>query len=423
MANQGLIDKLASAPKWAIIGGVVLLILVAGYVMYYFAFASKKPVSAVEDSSVFIDLPDPELNEVNSTTMLDIYSRNEDEDFTSSSGKRYWDELGGDLVSSGDAEKPSTAKKRYRRDELDPNQYTAFEITQIVEGVRSKEEIDEEHARSKKEYADAMRSLNAQIPKPVNSDSMVMARMEMALEMASRYQQQNGQYQQPQGAVEPAAEEPEEEGRKIEIEQPNNLPTDALADDGIISSLDSPSDDGYTYDGTKKRKPVKATFLKNEKLNSGQRVIIRLVQDLTLSDGTVIPANTHITGTCSFNRRLKIDVKMLHYGGRMFPCDLSIYDNDGTEGLYCPITTPDEKGKKTVKDVAGTALSAAGSIAGTILTGNPLLGSMASSSLMAATSSISSDGTVTINVSAGYEFYIYENVKDEKTTATTQKMW
>ena len=141
------------------------------------------------------------------------------------------------------------------------------------------------------------------------------------------------------------------------------------------------------------------------------------MQDLTLSDGTVIPANTHITGTCSFSRRLKIKVSMLHYGNRMFATDLSVYDNDGTEGIYCPLAEETTKKNKKAKDIASGAVGAAGSVAGTLLTGNPFIGRVATSGISTITSSINNDGSISVNVSSGYEFYIYENVKEEKNGA------
>ena len=159
-------------------------------------------------------------------------------------------------------------------------------------------------------------------------------------------------------------------------------------------------------------KPVKATFLKDEKLVSGNRVIMRLMQDMTLADGTIIPENTHITGTCNIGRRMKINVTVLNYGGRMFPVDISVYDNDGTEGIYCPLVQESNNMKRKAKKVAEGVVSSAGTVAGTLVTGNPILGGMATRGIMTATSSIGDDGTVSVKVSSGYEFYVYENVKD-----------
>ena len=192
------------------------------------------------------------------------------------------------------------------------------------------------------------------------------------------------------------------------------MPVDALQDDGIISSLE---DTGPAYSGADSRprsfKPVKATFLKTGKVTSGNRVIIRLLEDLTLSDGMVIPSNTHITGYCSFSSRLKINVNMLHYNGRMFPVNISIYDNDGTEGLYCPLAVSGKKQKKAAGQVANNALQSIGNIAGSVLMNNPFLGSFTSSNINAITGMIGDDGVITINVTSGYEFYVYENPKKE----------
>ena len=422
MASGSLIDKLSTAPKWAVITGAVVFVLLLGFVMVYFAFGLGKPkqVAAAEEKGVEIFFPDA-VETKNSTSLVEAYRtgvRGEDVLDEPSGAGDYWDMLGeGGLVSSNNEEGPSSGpKKKWRKEELDPNVYSPIEITNIVNGFRTKEEIDEEHRQRDAIFDKAIKNASNALPQQTQAqrDSAYMARMEMAMEMAMKYQQPAGGTI-PSDTGDPKPEEEVEPERKIEIESPSVLPTDILADDGIISSLDTPTDNGVIhYDGKRKVKPVKATFLKNEKLTNGQRVIIRLMQDLPLSDGMVIPANTHITGTCNFSRRLKIDVKMLHYGGRMFPTDLSVYDNDGTEGIYCPLVSSDDKKKKKLAQTAGQAVSAAGSIASSLLTGNPFLGSIASSGISAATSSIADDGTVSVNVSSGYEFYIYENVKEDK---------
>ena len=108
---------------------------------------------------------------------------------------------------------------------------------------------------------------------------------------------------------------------------------------------------------------------------------------------------------------------MLHYGGKMFPTDINVYDNDGTEGIYCPMAEQAlAKGKKA-KQVAGQAVSGMAGIGMTIFSGgNPIAGQVAgraaSSSIQQISGSLNSDGSVSVEVSAGYEFYVYENVKD-----------
>lgn len=418
-------DRIADAPKWAVILGAVVLIGTLAFLVVWYGLGLGRPKPSEEERpEVYLDIPAGESKELRGSR-LDTYNSNRYGSSSSvSSTDDYWNQLGESLAGTVADASPSGGAKDAGEDYLDPSVYTPDEIKAIRRGLTTKERVDAQKARMNS-IGEPAPSQQGGTASPAasqrNSDSAYFARIERAYELAMKYQPglTGGAALPPPGgaAPDPAADlvVPDEEERRIELEEPAVLPTDALADDGIISSLDAPSGaEAAGADGRPGVKPVKATFLKSEKLSSGQRVIIRLMQDLTLSNGTVIPANTHITGTCSFSKRLKIDVAMLHYGGRMFPTDLSVYDNDGTEGIYCPLAGESERKGKKAAQVAGEVVSSAGTIAGTLLTGNPFMGRMATTGIQAATSSIASDGTVSVNVSAGYEFYVYENIKDDK---------
>lgn len=405
-------EKIGNLPKWAVlaIGGVLVLGL--GYGMYYLSIGSKKPKETAPEQ-VIIDMPDAPVDKF-STTAMNAF---EDEKSGKSKVDDYWNSLGGGKDDIDVSLPGSTSPAA-----LDPTVYTELEIFYIQNGIKSKEEIDRQHAEDaaraaqeekerRREEEQAARSR----PKPLTQaqqDSLYFARLEKAYAIAAKH---SGAGQ----AVPEPEPEPEPEERRIDLDNaaaPSSLPTEVFGD-GIVTSLDEPSLNGIvSYGGKSRSLPVKATFLKNERLVSGNRVIMRLMQDLILSDGTVIPQNTHITGTCTLSRRLQIKVTMLHYGGRMFPVDISVYDNDGTEGIYCPMVDESRSKASKAKKVAGDMLSGAGSLVGTMVTGNPLVGSVASrglsSSIQSVTSAITDDGNVAIDVTAGYEFYVYENVKD-----------
>ena len=420
MADNTLMDKLSSMPKWLLVTGGVLLVSLLGYGMFYLAFGMNKKPDMVDASTITLDMPDAAGNGYDKSR-LDSYREG---DYLANSGRNpvddYWNSLGGDLVSGGgDLSSPGSDDMSF----LNSGEYSEAEKKMILGGVKTREEIDAEHARKRAFEQFSSGSSGSQAGGGVSSrpltqaqkDSVYMARMEKAYEMAMRYQNPGvpaSPSPEPQ-AEERQIEEEEEKERQLDLQK--ELPMDSFTGDGIISSLDNSGDNGSVDTrGGASRRPIKATFLKNEKISNGERVIIRLMQDLTLSDGTVIPTNTHITGTCNFGKRLRINVKTLHYAGRMFPTDLSVYDNDGTEGIYCPLAEASEKKSKKLKEVAGGVVSAVGSTAGTLLTGNPFIGRVATTGLSGITSSFNQDGSVSVNITAGYEFYIYENIKEEK---------
>ena len=409
-------DFLDKTPKWVLVAGGAVLLGLVGYGFYYLAFGSLKSKDEPVPETVMINMPDADVQEYNKTALEEFSdSRN---NLRRNSVEEYWDNLEG-KGSNGDIS---------MADDLDQAVYSQLERTQIRNGLKTKEQVDAEHAQAamrSKEIGELYSTAGgsgytAQKTRltPEQQDSIYMARLDQAYRMAAKYSNPGASVPaaapQPAQAPVQAEEEPE---RKLDLEEEESaiIPTDSWADDGIISSLESSSENGVVHYGSNiKVRPVKATFLKNEKLENGNRVIIRLMEDMTLSDGTVIPANRHITGTCSIGKRMKINITMLHYNNKMFPVDISVYDNDGTEGIYCPLVEEASNTKRKAKKVAQDVIGTAGTLAGTLITGNPILGQMATSGIRQATSSVGSDGSVSVSVSAGYEFYVYENVKEDK---------
>lgn len=409
--KKNIIDWLSELPKGKLIALSAVFMLVVGFVAVYFGFGMNKKPSTEPAEPVVLDVADAVVEDEN-LTRIQTYQDADMNSRAESAKDSYWDLLGGNTAEN----------KGKEEDFLDPSVYSSGEIYLIKNGLKTREQIDLEHAEEARRKASSPQQPVSQQPvlSQAQRDSAYFARMEKAYKLAAKYSApavQEPSSPAPAVVPEPVAEEPKEEERKLDFasEGGSVVSSNASSGDGIITSLVGPEDtDVVHYAGTKRSKPVKATFLKNETISDGQRVIIRLMQDLVLSDGTTIPANTHITGICRFSSRLRIDVKMLHYNGRMFPTDISVYDNDGTEGIYCPTVESSLKKKKTAKKTATDLLSSAGTVIGSALTGSPFIGRVASSGLSSATSYINDDGSVSVKVSSGYEFYVFENVKGEK---------
>lgn len=399
----GITDKLSTLPKWALFS---VIGIVAGVFIFliYSSFAPEKDDKEDTDKSVVISVPDAPEKE-SSESLLQVFDNNK----ASQKGRSamdYWDDL------ASQDKKRTDALGQVVTDDLDPSVYSELDIQYIKSGMKTREEVDREHMEKAREEAEAARERQIRFRTPEQEDSVYMARLERSYQLAAKYSQQRQPVEETPVPVED--ETPKESFRKIEFEEDEKasvLPSDVLSGDGIISSLDV---EPQAAGGNMRTRPVKATFLKTEKLTSGERVIIRLMQDLQLSNGTLIPANTHITGTCDVRGRMKINVTMLHYGGKMFPVDLSVYDNDGTEGLYCPATETRRRKKNKTAETVGEVVTGAGSTVGSLLTGNPLLGITATSGLRSVSSDLGDDGTPIVTVSAGYEFYIFENLPEEK---------
>ena len=171
--------------------------------------------------------------------------------------------------------------------------------------------------------------------------------------------------------------------------------------DGIISSLDDDYEDASVQYGDGEKRPFKCMFVRDQKLTSGQRVTLRLLEDYNI-DGVRIPANTHLAAICKIGDRLELQVRSLEMNGRIIPLALDAYDTDGLQGIYCPETSSAKNSRTATNDAISTA--------GTTFGG--LVGDIASTVIRTgATIAKSATGEMSVSVVSGYEFYL---VKSER---------
>ena len=168
--------------------------------------------------------------------------------------------------------------------------------------------------------------------------------------------------------------------------------------DEVITSLDDIEDFDKIHYRDSGSYPVKCMFLRDEKVKNGQRIIFRLMEDLEV-DGTLLPANTRLSAVCTIGERLFMEIANVEYGGRIVRLGYSAYDTDGIIGIYCPETGAESAGKQIKDDAVNSVSSAISGFFGQIgdafvRTGANLLQS--------------GDGVASVNVAAGYEFYIYK---------------
>ena len=170
------------------------------------------------------------------------------------------------------------------------------------------------------------------------------------------------------------------------------------ASDGIISTLDDdPSDASVGY-GVR---PFKCMFVRDQKLTSGQRVTVRLLEDYV--EGNVrIPANTHLAAICKIGDRLELQIRSLEMNGRIVPLALDAYDTDGLPGIYCPETSSVKNTREVSRDALTAGTTAFGGLVGDIA--NTVIRTGASIARNAS-------GELSVSVVSGYEFYL---VKSER---------
>ena len=145
--------------------------------------------------------------------------------------------------------------------------------------------------------------------------------------------------------------------------EPQSIDLSAVgSSDGIISSLDDDFEDAAVqYEGAKR--PFKCMFVRDQKITSGQRVTLRLLEDYN-QDGVRIPANTHLAAICKIGDRLELQVRSLEMNGRIIPLALDAYDTDGLQGIYCPETSASKNSRTATNDAISTAWTTFGGLVG-----------------------------------------------------------
>lgn len=162
-----------------------------------------------------------------------------------------------------------------------------------------------------------------------------------------------------------------------------------------VSSLDG-GDDELAGDDSY---PFKCMFVRDERIRGGERVPVRLLEDMVVG-GQLVPKNTHLMASCSLGKRLEMNIASIEIAGKILTLDYDAYDaNDGGRGIYCPDV--DNRVSRQVKRQAGNnifmrARSKAGEVAQDVLE----------------TGSVVVTGTgndVSVTVPSGYQFYIVKS--------------
>lgn len=180
------------------------------------------------------------------------------------------------------------------------------------------------------------------------------------------------------------------------------LPSHEVRRSDVISSLDDSFSDGgvSSLDGASmtvpsdETHPFKCMFVREEKIKSGQRVSVRLLEDIVVG-GILIPKNSHLMASCSISSRLDLEIANIEMQGHILALGYEAYDTDGTRGIYCP----------DVGSTGKTLRSKGASLAGTALSSR--VGRLASDVVSTGVSLIeSATGERTVTVPAGYTFFI-----------------
>ena len=140
-------------------------------------------------------------------------------------------------------------------------------------------------------------------------------------------------------------------------------------------------------------------FTRDEKVKNGQRITVRLLEDLVIG-GVHVPQNTHLQGLVSIAERMGVSITSLDVGGRILTFHFEAFDTDGGQGIYCSDLSQPRK------DAAEQGLSTVGGLL------NSRLGRVARDAASVGASIVRNKaGEATVSVPAGYTFYIIQQTR------------
>lgn len=110
--------------------------------------------------------------------------------------------------------------------------------------------------------------------------------------------------------------------------------------DQLMTLYDQPRNFGFNtldqQENKADRNTIKACIHGNQSVMNGQSVFLRLLEAIVV-DQVTIPVNTIITANANLQgERLGLQVSSIEHEGAIYPVKISIYDTDGTKGVYVP---------------------------------------------------------------------------------------
>lgn len=346
----------------AALAAVILLIAGASFIK-----EKKQSPKEAEQGNVYNSIPDGELQDV---------KESKSDAYMTSSGSTgiedYWNDCEDEYAETKEEQTSDNGSGN-----PDGTGYTSKDLFGS----------DEQPARAKPSKGSSGGGSNPYRETEKEREQRHQKRREEAIELADRMQKGPGQEDSP--AAEPAPETitiPSAEVRRSDVISSLD---DSWSDSGI-SSLD----DNRGSVNTDEQHPFKCMFVREEKIKSGQRVSVRLLEDIVVG-GVLIPKNSHMMASCTINKRLEMEIANIEMQGRILALGYEAFDMDGTKGIYCPDTgNSGRTAKNKGTSLAGTALSSR-------------VGRLASDVVTTGVSLIeSASGERTVSVPAGYTFFI-----------------
>lgn len=377
------------------IGVIFLLVAAVVGVALLFVFLTRdKKEEEPEQPRVNIsqDMPQADLEDM-PTSKMDAYR-----DKKRSNIEDYFESIGGDtddLVDEDPVDELSGNDRDKKRKGSGPKEVTYEELfgSTATAGTQTAADI-----QARREERDRK---NAEMIASMHSQQMQDFQAVVDKQNAQRQAEQQAKPEEPPAPVAPAAPERE----KIDVERVKVVKSGGISsmddDFGGISSSGVSSLDGEDREfAADDAYPFKCMFVRQEKLKGGQRVSVRLLEDIVV-EGQLVRKNTHLNAVCTIGDRVDLKVSNIDINGRIINLDFDAFDNDGTRGIYAPDLDSDT----SVEDALKQAGLSAGRRRMSTAVGQTVQDLLSAGSMVI--TGKGKDRSVTIP--AGYQFYLVKH--------------
>lgn len=183
-----------------------------------------------------------------------------------------------------------------------------------------------------------------------------------------------------------------------------------MSDTAFVTAYSQSRNTGfYTPVGnnaSQEKNTIAACIHGDQTLIDGQTVRLRILEPMNVR-GMVVPRNSVITGATKLQgERLNITITSLEYGGTIIPVELSVFDNDGQEGVFIPNSME----SSAIKEVAanmGTSLGSSINISTNA--GAQLASDLGKGAIQGTSQYIAKKmRTVKVHLKAGYKVMLYQ---------------
>lgn len=160
-------------------------------------------------------------------------------------------------------------------------------------------------------------------------------------------------------------------------------------------------------DSMPEKNTISACVHGDQTLTDGQTLRLRILEPMKVK-GIIIPRNSVVTGATKIQgERLNITITSLEYAGTITPVALSVFDNDGQEGVFIPNSM--EAG--AIKEVAANMGSSLGSSINISTNAGAQLASDLGKGVLQGTSQYIAKKmrTVKVHLKAGYRVMLYQS--------------